>query len=261
MLPNTVIASEINPLCGATPDNMPASPSIALKQQMALWYRTSLGGDTLADVVKDLLCQCERRGLQLIIRDWTHHDFRKSTLNHGRPSYQFKIIRELEEVAELTVFAFVRDAIDVYLSSKPDLNDFAKDYFAYVREILKNNIPIVKYEDIVSSPDHTVRAICDMTGLTYSDSYRLFTENTRCTGDIQLGRVSRGIRQKSVAALPRKRMARKVRSQIDNCDTILQANRLLGYPALYNNGRVETSCQMLARRVCNCIGKLCPRGS
>ena len=255
MLPNTIIASEINPLAGATPDHKVTAPHLALKLQMALWHGISLNGETLTDVVLDLLRQCGHSGWQPIIRDWTHHDFRRSELNRWRPSRQFRIIHELEESVDLKVFAFIRDAIDVYLSSMQNIDEFADDYLSYVQKLHKSGIPIIKYEDMVSNPEETVRAICSLTGVMYSDAYTRFTHNKKCTGDIQMGRLSRGIRQKAVVELPRKRVLHDIRVQIESNSAIREANILMGYPPSYVNGRVETWGQMIERRLRNTLEK------
>ncbi|RLB04232.1 MAG: hypothetical protein DRG83_05280 [Deltaproteobacteria bacterium] len=256
MLPDIVIASEINPLLGATPENQAAAPALALKRQMEAWYGISLFGENFVDVVRNLADRCNDSGKQLIIRDWTHLDFRKGKHNGWRPTYRFRIIEELNNLAELVPFAFVRDAIDVYLSSGGDLKDFASDYLAYTRELVKLGAPIVKYEDLVSQPDKTVKRICDICDLRYSEDYKNFSTNRKCTGDIQLGRTSRGGRQQSICLLPRKWVSKQRRVQINACRDLVQANRLLGYPLTYSNGNTETFCQMVLRRIRNKVETL-----
>ncbi len=251
MLPDVIVGSEINPLLGATTDNQPALPGRALRQQMETWYGISLVGENLPDAIIDLIQQCQRDHKQLIIRDWTHLDFRKNKLNKWNPTCQFTIIKELRSIAELLPFAFVRDSIDVYLSSGGNLEDFASDYLTYARELVKSRMTIVKYEDLVKQPDKTVKRICDITGLKYSEDYKSFYTNYRCTGDIQLGRVSRGVRQQSLSILPRKWVGARRRARINICRDLLEANRLLGYPESYSNGNVETFGQMIRRRIRN----------
>lgn len=251
MLPDVIVGSEINPLLGATPSNQAALPTHALKQQMATWYGISLVGENLSEAVIDLVQQCQHDRKQLIIRDWTHLDFRKNKLKKWNPTYRFTIIEELRDIAELLPFAFVRDAVDVYLSSGGDLEDFASDYLTYARELVKSRITIVKYEDLVKQPDKTVKRICDIADLKYSEDYKSFYTNYRCTGDIQLGRVSRGARQQSLSILPRKWVGTRRRAQINTCRNLLEANRLLGYPESYSDGSVETFSQMIRRRIRN----------
>jgi len=249
MLPDVVICSEINASVGVSPDNDEMESYLAIKQQMKSWYNISLRGECFIDVIKNLFRHCQNSGKHLLIRDWTQIDFRKSKLNCYNPSYCFSVLEQLNDIAELNVFAFVRNAIDVYISSLGDLADFGREYLIYSRKIVDLGVPIIKYEDLVRKPDDTVKAICDINNIQYSDEYKHFYENLKCTGDIQLGKQSRGMRQKLITELPRKWVNPWVRTDISGCKDIIEANKLLGYPEFCWGYKMETFIQMFQRKI------------
>ncbi len=251
MLPNVILASEINPLLGVSPAHQAINPAEALKQQMREWYSITLCGDSFLEVVSNLTQHCSRLNMNLIIRDWTFLDFRKNKLNQWNCSYQFKNIESLGKVSDLVVFAFVRDAIDVYLSHGGDINDFSEDYLLYVKKLVSLKIPIVKYENLASNPNDTVKIICGMTGIEFSTTYQNYFTNFKCTGDTQSGNVSRGVRNNNISLLPRKWLTKKKRMIVNSCDNLMQANQLLGYPVSYDNRNIETYCQMINRKIRN----------
>ena len=257
MVPGVVICSEINPVAGIGPTSKKAyPPEVALKLQMSEWYGIELRAVEFRQVVQELLEWCQLRQKQLVIRDWTHINFRSAALNDCEPSYRFTLIEELREFAELRVLGLVRDSIDVYLSTREKIECFGDDYVRYVRSLADLKVPIVRYEDLISQPERTFRIICEDLGLTYSERYRAFSENRNCTGDLQLGRLSRGFRQASIAPLPRRRVSRSKWREIERCLPLLEANRLLGYPPTYWNGTVETFSQSAGRRLRNGFEKL-----
>ena len=248
MLPNVVMASEINSAFGVTPDNRIAPSADALRQQMDAWYGISLEGENLVEVASELAVQCKRRNQQLVIRDWSYLDFRKCRENGWAPSRQFTLLQELEKVATLNTVAMVRDAIDVCLSNAEAVEDFAEDYLAYVEALIRLGAPIMKYENLVRDPDATMRELCELTGLQFSTAYRKFSENQKCTGDSQLGGRSRGGNIDKPVALPRRWIRTSGRADIERCEALTRANRLLGYPVGYDNGRIESLTSMLRRR-------------
>lgn len=251
MLPGVVVCSEINPRFGCNPENQAVAPEVALKEQMLKWHGISLHSEGFLETLRELGEECDRYGKQVIVRDWTVLDFRKNKLNGWKPSYQFSIIEQLGKVADLVVFAFTRDAIDVYLSSGGALDDFATDYLIYVKQLTKLSLPIIKYEDFVMHPAETVKKICGISGLRYSEDYKMYYTNFKCTGDTQLGKVSRGIRQKEIKLLPRKWIPIKMRERINHCVDLVEANRLLEYPTAYEYFTVENVFQMILRRLRN----------
>jgi len=249
MLPNVIIGSEINPLAGATPDHKAIQPHLALKKQMKLWYDIEVDGNSFEECVQNLAEYCNLAGSHLVIRDWTHVDFIKRKENEYKPKYNFNILEQLNSIGNLKAFVFVRDAIDVYLSSSKQINEFSMAYLIYVKKILEEQFPIFKYEDLIENPDDTVKKICDLIGIEYSPDYKRFNENLKCTGDIQLGKRSRGLYKGGIVKLPRKWVACSSRKKIDACKNLIEANSLLGYPTSYSLAKLESFGQMIVRKM------------
>jgi len=247
-LPDVIIASEINSTAGVNPENRVVTPEIALQMQMQKWYGINLIANSFSKMVSDLVDICSSSAKQLFIRDWTRLDFRSCKENEYSPKYRFSLIDEISQNVHLVKIGFVRDAIDVYLSSGGNLFQFADDYLRYVNQLVSDNIPIFKYEDLIAHTENTVKAICSMTGTKFSYDFLDYEENHNCTGDIQLGRASRGIRHGGLAKLPRKWIPRDRRKEIDRCSEITQANHLLDYPIYYDSIASETPVQMIWRR-------------
>lgn len=256
MLDNAVIASEINPLCGANPDNEYDDPSRAVRRQMKEWHGIELAEGDLVETIDELARYCERHDKVLVVRDWSQLDFVSSPQNGFDPSGRFRLIEILSPIAELRVIGFVRDAIDVFLSSSRDLEVFGREYRRYVERLVELDVPILKYEDLVSRQDETVEALCALSGLNYSNAHRRFADNRKATGDIQAGKASRGIRAQTARPLARKWAPASVRRAMEADENLREANRLLGYPDGYRNDDVESFLGMVKRKSINRMWKL-----
>ena len=141
---------------------------------------------------------------------------------------------------KINSFAFVRDAIDVGISRGLfDVNKFFEEYLVYVKELLKRKIKIFKYEDFCEQPDTTMQQICDYLGINYSDSFKNYNTFFSVNGDLQIKGGSRGVKQKKIMLLPRKRIPYKKRLEINNCNAMKEANQILGYGIKYTDRKLE----------------------
>ena len=113
MLPNVILLSEINTHLGASTSNKSISSHKAVIEQVYNWYGIEVSGDSLKEVILNLLKICEQKHKQLIIRDWTYMDFRSNVSNNWKPKYKFSLIDEIGEISSIKTFAFVRNAIDI----------------------------------------------------------------------------------------------------------------------------------------------------
>jgi hypothetical protein len=244
------MASEIGTRVGVTPEHGTAPSHLALKAQMDEWYGISLRADGLQECVSELVSYCTSNDRQLIIRDWTYQDFMPNKWNRWRPANRFTMLESLRKVSRVRVVALVRDAIDIYLSSMENIEDFARGHLRFVETLNATSVPVFKYEDLVKEPDAFIRRLCDTTGLEYSTDWSAFPRNPHATGDTRFGSLSRGGRARSVKALPRKRINKGARRRINQCKTLQQANRLLDYPVSYEQGEsFETLAHMAVRRL------------
>lgn len=250
------VLSEISTQAGATPDHRATSPEAAIVQQASQWFGVDLKSDIgLVEVIKELGDAATSQGKTLVIREWSYQNFAKTKQNDFQPSGRLDLVDCLSDTFELIPVAFVRDGIDVFLSMRGDLVEFASVYCAYAESTVARGLPVLKYEDLVASPSQFEQTLAELTGLDWKfdvDGYK----KSPATGDLQLGNVSRGIRSNKISALPRKRVSYSLVCQIESCEPLMKANRLFGYPESYLNGNVEGLIGMLARRGTNRTNKI-----
>ncbi|MEN8122653.1 MAG: hypothetical protein ABFS35_20095 [Bacteroidota bacterium] len=71
----------------------------------------------------------------LIIRDWSFINFFENDTYRNQPSYKLKTLELLKDLKP-TVFAFIRDSIDVWISrGMPNTDTFFQKYLQYIQEI------------------------------------------------------------------------------------------------------------------------------
>lgn len=249
------VLSEINPQAGVAPANdAVVKPELAIAQQATDWYGVRLKKGGFLESIKELANTAESQGKALVIRDWSYQNFRKTRQNNYQPSYRLELLEELRNNFDLQIFAFVRDGIDVFLSMGGDVRQFGKDYSAYVQSLVAEGIEILKYEELVSRPQEFESRIVQLTGIKWEINFNTYGTSP-ATGNVQLGKVSRGIRKTRLELLPRKRISRLIIREIENCDLLMKANRILGYPDTYWNGNVENFFGMISRRGVNTVHK------
>lgn len=229
MLPNVVMLSEVNPLGGGWGPRG-ADSYTTVGAQAKHWYGIELKSDDFSDALVELADACRRRDRVLIVRDWSFIDFVPHEYNGMQPPRRFLTLDALESRVGVRPFAFVRNAIDVYLSRRGDTEAFFRDYLAYVRELVRRKVPIFRYEDFCRNPEGTLRALCRLSGARFSDAFRRYEEYENVNGDVQLGTASRGIRRRGIRPLKRKPVDADLRRRIGGNPDMVAANRLLGYP-------------------------------
>jgi len=228
-LPQVVILSEVNPLGGGSGKGPVFYRTV--KSQASQWYGIEVKSDDFAEGILELHEICQARGLHLVMRDWSFVNFAPQPENGFAPPNRLLTLEALQGKCELRAFAFVRDAIDVWLSRSGAVNDFFTNYLRYVKVLLEHKVPIFKYEAFCRAPDSVLREICRYAGLEFNESYLSYEAFERVNGDVQL--LSRGIQQHSIRPLRRKRADRKNIQELNHCSRMIEANRLLGYPIAY----------------------------
>lgn len=230
-LPDVVIMSEVNPLGGGW--GIEGKDSFTtIKAQAKEWYGIDLESDE--DDFEGSAVELSGKCKHLILRDWTVSNFFPNlgmNLIDGKVAFpapnSFLILDALKDKCELKPFAFVRNSIDVYLSKGGSLPIFATAYLNYVREILRLEISVVRYEDFCRDPDLVIRDICNYTGLPYAAVTEKYMSFNTVNGDIQYN--SRGQAQGQIVILPRIKVHESIMNGIDSCWELKEANRLLGY--------------------------------
>ena len=230
VLPHVVILSEVHRLGGGS--GAPDAPALTtVREQAAGWYGIELQSEGHVDNLLELEAICESRGLHLVVREWSFLDFTPSPENGFCPSNHLETLQALRDRCTVYPFAFVRDAIDVWLSRAVPLEAFATSYLRYAQALVQADLSIFRYEDFCRDPDGQMRQICAYGGLPFSEAYRQYDRFTKVNGDVQ--GLSRGLKQGGFAVLPRRRIGTRQRRRLDACLAIRQANEYLGYPVNY----------------------------
>jgi hypothetical protein len=246
LLPRALIMSEVNPLGGGKGTGPKSYRTI--KSQAKNWYGIELSSaeDDFAKSALELETICRSSNKQLIIRDWTYVNFMPSKENNSNPPQRLLTLEALQDKCNLIPFAFIRDAIDIYISflkhiemSDFDLEKFFSHYLIYAKTLVDSKIPFFRYEDFTLDPENIMKNICESTGLQYSSSFKDFYRFNKVNGDVQFGKRSRGLRKKDIRPLARKAISKNQIKALNQCYNMMEANRLLGYPTRYDERKIE----------------------
>ena len=241
-LPDVVIMSEVNLLGGGWGTEKEKSLT-TIKTQAKRWYGINLKNDDFVNSAVELADICVDRNKKLIIRDWSFINFTPHKYNNFSPPNKLLSFEELRNERDVTSFAFVRDAIDVWISrGMPSTDIFFGQYNNYIKEVLKNKITIFKYEDFCKNPDGEMKKICKYIHVPYSGVYRNYSDFIKVNGDIQNKRKSRGLKYNKIIPLKRKTIPIRKIIEINKCTEMIEINKLLGYKTSY-----YTSTQMKLR--------------
>jgi len=248
-LPNVIIMSEISANNVVNPD----APNL-VKQQALQWYGIELNSTGLLDNILELERYCTQNGKKLIVRDWSINNFAEHKFNNYDPPGRFLILDLLKEHCGIKPFAFVRDAVDVWISrSMKKVDVFFPPYLCYVRALKELGVPIFKYEDFCSDPARVLEQICEYTGIQFVDVTNSYHGFKKVTGDND---KSRGWRQNEIRPLPRKSILKKKKYALANCIEMRQCNELLGYePYNYDEGRFRWWFDCILSKVKNTFNK------
>lgn len=250
-LPDVVIMSEVNPLGGGWGKKQEYSLT-SVQEQAKYWYQIELGSKGFVDSVLELEQICTENNKHLILRDWTFSNFMPHRVNDNNPPNKLLTLEVLRGKCHLIPFVFVRDAIDVWISrGTPPVNEFFKRYLQYIEAI--HDLPAFKYETFSRQPGFVINEICNLTGITYSESWHNYRDFRTIHGDIQSSQISRGVRQGKIQPLPRKRVPRERIQEVNNCQDMVMANNLLGYSNYFKGQALESIGGWVGRKVNNKI--------
>lgn len=235
-LPGVVMLSEVSPFGGGWGRERERSLT-TVRAQALNWYGIDLSTDDFYDGVWELADVCAASGRRLVVREWAYASFVAGNHNDGRPPRRLATLEALSERGPVVPFAFVRDAIDVWISrGMPDIEAFCADYGRYVDAVLASGMPVFKYEDFCRDPGAVIAAICAATGLEFSEAYRDFASFDKANGDLQIPRGARDTRTRRITPVPRKRIGPEKVREIEACPEMGRINRALGYPPSYRQG-------------------------
>jgi len=232
--PNVVFLSEVNPNHNAV-----YSPA----QQANLWYNLNINeGLNYSQQVSEIHKKCIAQGKHLIIRDFSFIDFTPHQLNNFKPKGNFSNWELLKTIAEVKPIAFVRNAIDVWIS-RDCPPSFSEGYKNYAELLIKGNFPLFKYEAFCKNPLQTLKNIEAVWGLENWNYKPSMLNYKNITGDNQLKQTSRGGKQNTVKSLKRKQLPKKLIHSLHKDLNLLEANNLLGYTTNYLENTENTKNQ------------------
>lgn len=232
MLPDVVVISEINPLGSGSGREGDSYQTV--HEQAKHWFGVEIPAVGFTQELRALSAWCDANGRRLVHRDWPYINFTPHSFNGYAPPNRLLTLDELSAIGEVIPFAFVRDAIDIWLSTKPPMEPFFQEYRTYVDSLLETGMPVFKYEDFTADPGRVMRELCEATGLTFRESFRDYMSFTHVNGDVQIQSGSRGMNAGVIKPLPRKYIPPQLVRMIEKNPDMISANGSLGYPVKYH---------------------------
>lgn len=226
-LPNTFVLSEVNieALC-------PNSCS-TIKEQAKRWYGLELKSEGFIENISEIYEHCNSHNLTLVVRDWTFGSFVPSRYNNFKPSKTLATLDVISKSFPVVSFAFVRNAIDIWLSLEASPRTFYDKNLEFLYELTKslidNNVRVFKNEDFCSNPIREMKKICDHAGMQYDDIFLNYSDFKNVTGDTDLPGHSRGITQGEIGLLPRRESFKLFFDEINLKTRANDINKLLRY--------------------------------
>lgn len=225
-LDDVILLSEVHPLCEEDHQKQMQHVSWQARE----WYGIELKSDNYFDRLYELSDWCNKNNKKLVIREWSFVDFTPCNINMYDPSLVSKTYEGLQSRLNLRVVAFVRNAIDVYLSRTADLGEFAITYLNYCNYLKRNNIILVKYEEFCEN----ILLVNDILGdNSLNDSELTLAKQSRVTGDIQ--GLSRGNMKKNPVKMKRRYAGFSERKKIDSSTVLHKSNERLEYFGGYSS--------------------------
>ena len=227
-LPNVVILSEINP------EATWISGLNKISNQSERWYNIKIEDTNFINQIKQVKEHCDENNKHLIIRDFSYGSFVPRSYNNFNPSYTLLLLNALKETdIEITVFAFVRDAIDIWLS----MNESQKKFYdrelsglhKFTQLLISNSIRVFRYEDFCSNPEKEMRRICEYIKIPYSEEFKNYYKVQNVTGDIRYPADSRSVNEKKIKLLKRRRVSKVIGREIEEKTMVFRINKLLDY--------------------------------
>ena len=215
-MPNVLVLNEVDPLSKI--------PTLSGKSKFTPTDMISLLRQGDPQISSDLLVRLFGRDLEiilqdqtkigrsLVLRDHTHSHFLTGPEVEERPTLLEMIPAGLPVRSIVTV----RDPVDSFLSmrkqgwnkhfSPPGFEEYCRRYLVFLDRY--QGVERIKYEAFTDDPKHTLRHICDVLLLDYSDSFLETFETFQFSGDS--GRTGG-----TIASRPRREIDQQTLSEIE----------------------------------------------
>lgn len=246
-----LLLSEVNPVSDGS-ERGRAKPNTTVKGQAQNWYGISLSSQGFRQNVVEMNQKSEKNNRFLVVRDWSYINFVESNINGNSPSYKLETFEQFKNLENTRFFAFVRNAIDVFLSRQINLDEFSLGYLKFVESVVDNGMKFFKYEDLCTNPKAVITEIYLHCGLEPPTKDISIDQSAPITGDTN---YSRGNRETGIRQLKRRLVNNKMKKAIDVNEKLSKANELLGYVHKYNNEKIETSFEQLSFKLKRRISK------
>ena len=231
---NIALLSEIHPL-GVQAAN------INILEQAVKWYGLFQAGEispvkryTFSEITMLISRAMETKGLQLVIRDWTHLDFMAVPFI-DKPYYRSRLVEHLQKDFDIIQYHLVRHPVPQWFSTnnlavmhgKLMLEQYLEGYYRYACLASENGY--VRYEDFTRDPALSMRKICANLEIDYDAGFiDKWQGYSKITGDI----ISNEDRRPKYsffkpAELPV--IDAMLYEQLHNCEYYNKSLELLGY--------------------------------
>lgn len=190
-------------------------------------------GTTGFDDAIELIAQrSTERGMQLVIREWTHWDYIGQPFVE-KPRNRSLLADILQSRFRLLQAAIVRHPIDQWLSlrelalihGKVGLGSYLEGYRRYADLCVQTGF--VRYEDFTAAPQEQIASLCKLLELNYdADFIHRWPENDRYTGHKG---GARGERVREIRQLPRRKVELGLFEAFEADRNYREILNLLGY--------------------------------
>ena len=188
-MPGHVLLSEVNPRWAWFNPLAQAKDWFKLISDEELSQLKQSGVISYLDAIRLISSKCEARGLNLIIRDWSHVDFTPGPYPVP-PIYHLAQYDLLKTRFDIKHIAIVRHPLDSFLSLA-HLFDYRGrlDYSIYLQGFRKfaeiaSQFGYVRYEDFCDNPTLSMEHICEALELHYDPTFLARYNNYQfVTGD------------------------------------------------------------------------------
>ena len=205
-MPNVQLLSEVEPhshLISVGERQFTPTDLIQLVRASSRGSSSDLETDIFLNGLKVIYKDCSERGLRLVLRDHAHstHCTKEEASNspalHGIVKSQYPILSVVT----------VRHPLDSFLSLNRNrwrhfepftLEEYSRRYLIFLEN--HRDLPLFKYEDLVSNPEVTISNICNSLNLPFTNEFMHLMGAFRLSGDS--GRSSPKIGKRSRLELP-----------------------------------------------------------
>lgn len=201
-------------------------------EQVKDWYGLNIKVGSILDEIDEILNHSSNKGRPIVLRDWSFGSFVKFRHNNFEPTGTLNTIDDIKNrfPDQFEIVAIVRNPIDIWLSMRYSEKTFydkeLKYLLSFVEDTLERQIPIIKYEDLCSSPKKILDDIYKIIGIETPEEILL---SRNVIGDINYPLSSRGAALGSIFSLPRREISDEDSIFLNEHTCAKKISNLLGY--------------------------------